>query len=110
MPAVARKILICAAIDGLIIQPLTSKGQRPFQPVKVKYGDATITSVPRDQVPDTSKPESTFEAFGVIGTSSEFGNPPPSEGTPHRFIIFFFSVRLTYYPFQVSSLCLSSAI
>lgn len=70
MPGVARKILICAAIDGLIIQPLSSKGQRPFQPVKVKYGDATITSVPRDQVPDTSKPESSFEAFGIIGLIS----------------------------------------
>ncbi|KAI5462662.1 SacI homology domain-containing protein [Mariannaea sp. PMI_226] len=70
MPGVARKILICAAIDGVIIQPLTSKGQRPFQPVRVKYGDATVSSSPREQIPDTSKPDSSFEAFGVIGLVS----------------------------------------
>lgn len=67
MPAIARKILICAAIDGLIIQPLSSKGQRPFQPVRIKYGDATVSHVAREHVPDASKPESSFEAFGVIG-------------------------------------------
>ncbi|KAK7429602.1 hypothetical protein QQZ08_003797 [Neonectria magnoliae] len=67
MPGVARKIIICAAIDGLILQPLSSKGQRPYQPVRIKYGDATLSSVPREQVPDTSKPDSSFEAFGVIG-------------------------------------------
>ncbi|KAI1056391.1 hypothetical protein LB507_002579 [Fusarium sp. FIESC RH6] len=67
MPAIARKLLICAAIDGLVIQPLSSKGQRPFQPVRVKYGDASISHVPREHVPDDSKPDSSFEAFGVIG-------------------------------------------
>jgi hypothetical protein len=67
MPAIARKLLICAAIDGLVIQPLSSKGQRPFQPVRVKYGDASISHVPREHVPDASKPDSSFEAFGVIG-------------------------------------------
>ncbi|KAK2681170.1 SAC domain [Fusarium oxysporum f. sp. vasinfectum] len=67
MPSIARKLLICAAIDGLIIQPLSSKGQRPFQPVRLKYGDASISHVPREHVPDDSKPDSSFEAFGVIG-------------------------------------------
>lgn len=67
MPGIARKIILCAAIDGLIIQPLSSRGQKPFQPVRIKYGDATISTVPRDDVPDTSAPESSFEAFGVIG-------------------------------------------
>ncbi|KAH8699922.1 SacI homology domain-containing protein [Ilyonectria robusta] len=67
MPGVARKIIVCAAIDGLILQPLSSKGQRPFQPVRIKYGDATLSSAPREQVPDASKPDSSFEAFGVIG-------------------------------------------
>ncbi|KAF4457714.1 hypothetical protein F53441_408 [Fusarium austroafricanum] len=67
MPAIARKLLICAAIDGLVIQPLSSKGQRAFQPVRVKYGDATISHVPREHVPDNYKQNSFFEAFGVIG-------------------------------------------
>lgn len=69
MPGIARKIILCAAVDGLIIQPLSSRGQKPFQPVRIKYGDATISTIPRDDVPDTSNPESSFEAFGIIGQS-----------------------------------------
>ncbi|KAI0386682.1 SacI homology domain-containing protein [Hypomontagnella monticulosa] len=67
MPGLARKLLICAAVDGLVIQPLATKGQRNPPPVKIKYGDATISSLPRDQSPDTSKPNSSFEAFGIVG-------------------------------------------
>lgn len=70
MPGLARKLLICAAVDGLIIQPLATKGQaRTPAPVKIKYGDATVTSVPRDQTtaPDSTPPNYSFEAFGIIG-------------------------------------------
>ncbi|KXH25089.1 hypothetical protein CSIM01_13005 [Colletotrichum simmondsii] len=67
MPGIARKIIICAAVDGLIIQPFVTKGQRPAQPVRIKYGDASISSAPREQIPDLSQPNSSFEAFGVIG-------------------------------------------
>ncbi|ORY68705.1 SacI homology domain-containing protein [Pseudomassariella vexata] len=62
----ARKLLICAAVDGLIIQPLAPKGQRPSHSVKVKYGEGSVSST-RDQLPDISKPNSSFEAFGIIG-------------------------------------------
>ncbi|KAH9906631.1 SacI homology domain-containing protein [Xylariomycetidae sp. FL2044] len=70
MPGLARKLLICAAVDGLIIQPLATKGQRVPSPVKVKYGEATVSAVPRDQGVDTPRPTSSFEAFGVIGLFS----------------------------------------
>ncbi len=69
MPGLARKVLICAAVDGLIIQPLSTKGQRPFKPVQIKYADASISSVSREQIPDISASDSSFEAFGVIGES-----------------------------------------
>lgn len=69
MPNLARKLLICAAVDGLIVQPLATKGQRTPAPVKIKYEDATVSSLPRDKIPDTSKPNSSFEAFGVVGSS-----------------------------------------
>jgi hypothetical protein len=71
MPGIARKIVLYAAIDGLIIQPLSSRGQKPFQPVRVKYGDAVISTASRDDVPDAPNPESSFEAFGVIGKQSK---------------------------------------
>jgi hypothetical protein len=62
--------LICAAVDGLIIQPLAPKGQRASQPVKIKYGSDAVSLVPRDQLPDISKPNSSFEAFGIVGMST----------------------------------------
>ncbi|KAI0861620.1 SacI homology domain-containing protein [Xylaria cubensis] len=71
MPGLARKLLICAAVDGLIIQPLATKGQtRTPNPVKVKYGDAAaVTSIPRDlpASSDSTPPNLSFEAFGIIG-------------------------------------------
>ncbi|KAF9880797.1 Syja N domain-containing protein [Colletotrichum karsti] len=67
MPGIARKLIICAAVDGLIIQPFVTKGQRPAQPVRIRYGDAAITPASREQIPDLSQPNSSFEAFGVIG-------------------------------------------
>ncbi|KAG7120248.1 AP-2 complex subunit mu like protein [Verticillium longisporum] len=67
MPDIARKVVICAAIDGLIVQPLSSKGQRPAQPVRIGYGDGAISPAPRDQLPDLTKPNASFEAFGVVG-------------------------------------------
>lgn len=67
MAGLARKIAVCAAIDGLIIQPLSSRGQRPFAPNQIRYGDSVISDVSRDHIPDISSDEDSFEAFGVIG-------------------------------------------
>ncbi|KAI1112349.1 SacI homology domain-containing protein [Nemania sp. NC0429] len=71
MPGLARKLLIFAAVDGLVIQPLATKGQtRVSGPIKVKYGDATVALASRDQTPhasDSTPPKSSFEAFGIIG-------------------------------------------
>ncbi|KAG9252074.1 SacI domain protein [Emericellopsis atlantica] len=68
MPGLARKVLICAAIDGLLIQPLSAKGQKPFQPLTITYGDGSVSPASREQtVEDTDHDESTFEAFGIIG-------------------------------------------
>ena len=67
MSGLARKLIICAAVDGLIIQPLSSKGQRSPQPIRVRYGDGSISNVSRDQLPDTAELGTSFEAFGVIG-------------------------------------------
>lgn len=70
MPSLARKVLIAAAVDGLVIQPLAlKKEQRPSPPVRIRYGDAAIAFIPRDALPDTDKPNSSFEAFGIIGMS-----------------------------------------
>lgn len=73
MPGLARKVIIYAAVDGLILQPLNSKKeQRVAPPVKIKYGDVAISNI--SSLPDTSRVNSSFEAFGIIGlvTVSKF--------------------------------------
>jgi hypothetical protein len=66
MPGLYRKILIFAAIDGIIIQPLEQKGQRSGL-VKIAYKDKSIASVK-----DAEGSGKGFEAFGVVGMRSTF--------------------------------------
>lgn len=77
MSPLARKVLIAAAVDGLFIQPLsTKKEQRPAAPVKIRYGDAAVSLVSRETVPDLSGLNSSFEAFGIVGMSLALHNVP----------------------------------
>ncbi|PVH74139.1 hypothetical protein DL98DRAFT_658971 [Cadophora sp. DSE1049] len=62
MPGLARKLLIYAAVDGLIITET-----RPGRPAtKIAYKDNSITQVPRDGA-HTESSEKGFEAFGLVG-------------------------------------------
>jgi len=68
MPGLARKVIICAAVDGLVLQPLHSKKDQRSSPlVRIKYGDASVSTLSKDAGADLSKPNSSFEAFGIIG-------------------------------------------
>ncbi|OAA59109.1 phosphoinositide phosphatase [Niveomyces insectorum RCEF 264] len=77
MPGLARRILVCAADNGLVLQPVSSrKDQRPVPSVKLGYGDAAVSSFARDVAVEsgTTKPAASFEAFGIVGliTVSKF--------------------------------------
>ncbi|KAH7407485.1 SacI homology domain-containing protein [Cadophora sp. MPI-SDFR-AT-0126] len=62
MPGLARKLLIFAAIDGLVITET-----RPGRPAtKISYNDNGITQVSRDGA-YTESSEKGFEAFGLVG-------------------------------------------
>ena len=67
MPGLPHKLIIFTTNDGVAIQPLAAKAQRPFQPVGIKYGTANITNTPRNAVLEPPKPGSFFDAFGVVG-------------------------------------------
>ncbi|KAK4104029.1 hypothetical protein N658DRAFT_419937 [Parathielavia hyrcaniae] len=81
MPGLARKVVICAAVDGLVLHPLNSRKDANQQqrssapaPVRIKYGDASISPIPRDSAPDllTLPPSGSFEAFGIVGLVKVF--------------------------------------
>ncbi|CAK7274021.1 hypothetical protein SEPCBS57363_005948 [Sporothrix epigloea] len=68
MPGLARKILICAAVDGLVLHPLPyKKDQRPSASVKIRYGDAALSTTSRDLAAESAEPSPSFEAFGIVG-------------------------------------------
>jgi hypothetical protein len=63
MPGLVRKLLVFAAVDGLVLQPLAQKGQRPAPPVKIEYSSGVIGPV----LGDVHAQGNGFEAFGVVG-------------------------------------------
>lgn len=68
MPGIVRKLLIFAAVDGLVLQPLAHKGQRPAPATKIAYNEANIGPAlkQRGENEDDGK---SFEAFGIVGKS-----------------------------------------
>jgi hypothetical protein len=93
MPGLARKIIICAAVDGLVLHPFNSRKDHqqqqrlsPLAPVRIKYGDASISILPRDTVaPDptsSQQPNASFEAFGIVGNAPRLLPPPFPSPTP----------------------------
>lgn len=66
MPGIVRKLLIFAAVDGLVLQPLAQRGQRPIAASKIIYKDRSI--VPHlNESDEDSTVANSFEAFGVVG-------------------------------------------
>lgn len=63
MPGLVRKLLVVAAVDGLVLQPLAQKGQRPAPPVKIAYNSGAIGPT----LGDVRGQSKGFEAFGVVG-------------------------------------------
>jgi hypothetical protein len=70
MPGLVRKILIFAAVDGLVLQPLAQRGQRPAPAAKIAYKDNSIGPVLNDEG-DGESPGIGFEAFGIVGMYAE---------------------------------------
>ncbi|CAG8957951.1 hypothetical protein HYFRA_00000293 [Hymenoscyphus fraxineus] len=65
MPGIVRKILIFAALDGLVLQPLSHKGQRPAPATKIAYNEANIgPALKQREGEDEGR---CFEAFGIVG-------------------------------------------
>ena len=65
---IARKLVVSANEEGLVLQQIASKGQRHPQTLLVKYEDALVSSIPRESAADPAPSTPSFEAFGVIGT------------------------------------------
>ncbi|KAH9835944.1 SAC1-recessive suppressor of secretory defect [Teratosphaeria destructans] len=63
MPGLAKKLLVCAAVEGLLLHPVgpSSEGRS----VKISYGSNTIASAARTK--DMNDESVSFEAHGIVG-------------------------------------------
>jgi hypothetical protein len=68
MPSLVRKLLIFAAVDGIILQPAPPKSHKPAteQAIKITYKGNQIGPLFRDRREEDTSTES-LEVHGVIG-------------------------------------------
>ena len=66
MPGLVRKLLIFAAVDGLVLQPVGQRGQRPAPAAKIAYKDNNIGPALKDDT-EGSEAGKSFESFGIVG-------------------------------------------
>lgn len=68
MPGVIRKLLVFAAVDGLVLQPIGQRNQRPAAPLKIDYKSHKPRPLLRDITGDIEREQdASFEVQGVIG-------------------------------------------
>ncbi|KAL2357087.1 SacI homology domain-containing protein [Cryomyces antarcticus] len=67
MAPLVRRLLIIAAVDGLILQPVAQRNHAPSgSSIKIDYKSNTISPLLRERKDEDSKP-STLEAHGIVG-------------------------------------------
>lgn len=66
MPGIVRKLLIYAAVDGLVLQPLAQRGTRPQTAVTIDYKTHTVRPLLSSSESQQDK-DKQFESYGVIG-------------------------------------------
>jgi hypothetical protein len=66
MPGLARKLLIFAAVDGLVLQPLAQRNQPTPPAVQIAYDTHSISTL-RVSHNNERLQEKSFESHGIIG-------------------------------------------
>jgi len=70
MPGLVRKLLIFAAVDGLILQPAPPKNHKPStdQAIKIEYKSNAISPLLKDRREEDTT--SHLEAHGIVGRAT----------------------------------------
>lgn len=71
MPSFARRILIFAAVDGLILQPAPPRNHKPTtdQAIKVEYRSSKIGPLRKDRRDEEYSPH-ILDSHGIVGTNT----------------------------------------
>jgi len=66
MPGLVRKLSIYAAVDGLVLQPVAQRGQRPPTTITVDYKTHSIKPILHSS--EEEDKEKQLECYGIVGT------------------------------------------
>ena len=68
MPGIVRRVLIFAAVDGLILQPAPPRNHKPAteQAIKVEYRTNTVSPLLKDRR-DTDAAPNALDSHGIVG-------------------------------------------
>jgi hypothetical protein len=68
MPGLVRKLLIFAAVDGLVLQPAPPRNHKPAteQAIRLDYKSSKIGPLLKDRREEDTAP-STLEVHGIVG-------------------------------------------
>ena len=68
MPNLVRKLVIVAAVDGLLLHPAAPKAQRPVPSLQIKYSTGEIKALEPHQEQDLGNNTTSLEAHGIVGS------------------------------------------
>ena len=73
MPSIVRKLVIVAALDGLLLQPVTQRSQKQIPAIQIEYATNVIKS--SSQANDGNKTAASLDSHGIVGTISTLSRP-----------------------------------
>lgn len=66
MPGLVRKLAIIAAVDGLILQPVSQRNQRAPSAIRIDYQTRHITAL-EPEAKEQNRTFASIEALGIVG-------------------------------------------
>jgi hypothetical protein len=75
MPGLLRKLLIFAAVDGLVLQPAPPRNHKPAtdQAIKLDYRSSQVRNLAKDRREEDTAPN-TLEVHGIVGIQPDIGS------------------------------------
>jgi len=69
MPGIVHKLVVIAAVGGLVLQPSALRSQRPAPSIQISYKTNKITALD-ESPPESGRNASSLDAHGIVGTFS----------------------------------------
>ncbi|MCJ1247170.1 hypothetical protein MMC30_004382 [Trapelia coarctata] len=66
MPGIVHKLVVIAAVEGLVLQPSVLRNQRPASSIQISYKTNRIVSLDESQ-PEINRNSPSLEAHGIVG-------------------------------------------